>query len=215
MQNDGQLIVAQIPSGPIDTNAYLVIDPESREALIIDAPANVLTRLAAEVRKHGATPVGLVLTHTHWDHIGDAAAIAEKYAIPIMLHELDGPGLQHPSGPEVIRSAAADQLLADGDTVMIGSRQFQVLHTPGHSHGQISLYGAQDGILLGGDTLFPNGYGRVDIPGASEEETIATLAKLLELPDDVTVLPGHGSPTLIGQERRWMTRVVETGQMLS
>lgn len=214
MQNDNQLIVAQIPSGPIDTNAYLVIDPGSREALIVDAPADVLARLDGEVTKHGAKPVALVLTHTHWDHVGDAAAIAEKYAIPIMLHELDVPGLEQPRGPDLIRSASADQLLSDGDMVTFGARRFLVLHTPGHSQGQISLYGADDGVLLGGDTLFPNGYGRVDIPGASEQETIATLAKLLELPDDVTVLPGHGSPTLIGQERRWMSRVVETGQML-
>jgi glyoxylase-like metal-dependent hydrolase (beta-lactamase superfamily II) len=84
---------------------------------------------------------------------------------------------------------------------------FRVFHTPGHAKGQISLYSANDHALFGGDTLFPNGYGRTDIAGASDEETAATIARLLDLPDDVTVYPGHGETTTIGRERPWMARL--------
>jgi glyoxylase-like metal-dependent hydrolase (beta-lactamase superfamily II) len=78
----------------------------------------------------------------------------------------------------------------------------------------VSLYSEADALVFGGDTLFPNGYGRVDIPGASEADTVASMRRLLQLPDDVIVLTGHGEPTTIGRERPWMTRVDETGQLL-
>jgi hydroxyacylglutathione hydrolase len=215
MEQNDELTVIQIPSGPIDTNAFLAIDPATRDALIIDAPPDVLAKLENLVSQHGATPRLLVLTHTHWDHVGDMAAVCERFEIPLAVHELEQAGVTHPAGgPTAIAAGVVGRVLHEGDTVEFGNRTLQVMHTPGHSPGQISLYSAGDQLLFGGDTLFPNGYGRVDIPGASEASTVATIRRLLELPDDVTVLTGHGEPTRIGRERRWMTGVADSGQLL-
>lgn len=209
------LIVVQIPSGPIETNAYVAIDPGTQQALIVDAPTEVLASVESVLGQHGATLVGLVLTHTHWDHIGDMAAVCARFGVPMAVHELEQSKVTNPKGgPEEIASAEVGRVLRDGDTVTIGNRELLVMHTPGHSPGQISLYSEQDRMLFGGDTLFPNGYGRVDIPGASEADTVATIRRLLELPDDVVVLTGHGEPTSIGRERPWMTRIAESGELL-
>jgi hydroxyacylglutathione hydrolase len=210
-----QLVVVQIAAGPIETNAFLVVEPQSGEAFIIDAPPDALDPVQGEVERLGARPVALVLTHTHWDHVGDAAALKEAFGIPIWMHELGRTGLEQPSSAWLeIRPAQAERFLNDGDVVALGNRSATVFHTPGHSKGQISLYFPDDALFFGGDTLFPNGYGRVDIPGASAEETIATMARLLSLPDDVTVLPGHGASTTIGRERPWMEQVARTGRLL-
>jgi hydroxyacylglutathione hydrolase len=156
-----------------------------------------------------------VVTHTHWDHIGDVAAVARTFGVPVLVHAVERGVLERPAGGVgEIEPATVDRELADGDEVAVGAVTFVVMHTPGHSPGQISLYSAAERLMIGGDTLFPGGYGRVDIPGASEGETVATLRRLLHLPDDVTVLTGHGAPTTIGSERGWMTRVDQTGKLL-
>lgn len=211
----GQLVVTQIPAGPIETNAFLVVETTSREALIVDAPPEVASQLSAEIERQRATPVALVLTHTHWDHIGSVAEIATSMGLPVAVHALEAEHLKHPGfSPEPIDGHVAERELNDGDTIQVGDRTLLVMHTPGHSPGQISLYSERDRLLLGGDTLFPNGYGRVDIPGASVEATVATIRRLLALPDDVTVLTGHGAPTTIGRERPWMEQVAASGRLL-
>ncbi len=211
---DGLQIV-QVPAGPIATNAWVVIDRASGEALIVDAPPDAASPIDQVLTEAGATPVMLVLTHTHWDHIGDAEAIRVRYGIPLAVHPLDRGRLDDPGDtPVPIPPAGVDRELAEGDELKLGEQTLVVMHTPGHSPGQVSLYLAAANLLLGGDTLFPNGYGRTDIPGASEKDTIATIRRLLDLPDEVTVLPGHGEPTTIGRERRWMQHVADTGRLL-
>ena len=215
MAGQGGLEVIQIAAGPIETNAFLVMDLEAGQALIVDAPPDVEIELDGEVVEHGVRPVALVVTHTHWDHIGDVAAVADRYAVPVVVHEIERERLERPSGgPMPIKAAKVDRTLTDGDEVAVGSHRFVVMHTPGHSPGQISLYSEADGVMFGGDTLFPNGYGRVDIPGASEAETLATIRRLLSLPDHVKVYTGHGLPTTIGKERHWMEQVDRTGKLL-
>jgi len=212
--HDG-LEIIQIPAGPIETNAFLVMDPEAGEALIIDAPPDSEIAIDADVVEHGVRPVALVITHTHWDHIGDVAAIADRYAAPVLVHEIEKERIERPAGgPIEIKPAKVSRVLREGDEVTVGSHRFVVFHTPGHSPGQISLYSEADGVMFGGDTLFPNGYGRVDIPGASEDETLATIRRLLTLPDHIKVYTGHGLPTTIGKERPWMEHVDRTGQLL-
>lgn len=205
--------IVQIPAGPVETNSFLFIDPATSEALIIDAPPESISRIEAELMARKASPTALVITHGHWDHVVDTAAIRDRYEVPVIVHELDRERLESP-GDRDYQAVVPDQILTGGETVEVGEHVFQVLHTPGHSPGQMSLYNAENAILFGGDTLFPNGYGRVDIPGASESDTLATLERLLEFPDDVTVYPGHGMPTTIGQERPWMERVVRSGRLL-
>lgn len=209
------LQVVQVPAGPIATNAWVVIDRASGEALIVDAPPDAAAAIDQALTDAGARPVMLVLTHTHWDHIGDAEAIRSRYGIPLYVHPLDRARLDDPGEtPVPIPPTQVDRELADGDELRLGDSILVVMHTPGHSPGQISLYLASADLLFGGDTLFPNGYGRTDIPGASEEDTVTTIRRLLDLPDAVTVLSGHGEPTTIGRERRWMQHVADTGRLL-
>ncbi len=209
------LEIIQIAAGPIETNAFLVMDPESGDALIIDAPPDVEIELDSDIVEHGVRPVALVLTHTHWDHIGDVAALVDRFAVPVLVHEIERERVERPSGgPIDIKPAKVSRTLSEGDEVVLGRHTFAVMHTPGHSPGQISLYSEADGVMFGGDTLFPNGYGRVDIPGASEDATLATIRRLLTLPDQVRVYTGHGLSTTIGKERPWMERVDQTGRLL-
>jgi glyoxylase-like metal-dependent hydrolase (beta-lactamase superfamily II) len=213
--NHNGLEIVTIPAGPIETNAFLVIDRATNDALVIDAPPDLLDLLERQIAAHGAKPVALVITHAHWDHIGDAATVRDALGVPLLAHEREQRRIEHPApGPEPIPGAPVDRVLTDGDSVELGGHTFEVWHTPGHSPGQMSLISAPDNLMLGGDTLFPNGYGRVDIPGASEDETIATIRRLLALPDAVVVYPGHGLPTTIGRERAWMQQVDRTGRLL-
>jgi hydroxyacylglutathione hydrolase len=206
------LDIVQIPAGPLMTNAFLVIDSESLEAMIVDAPPESAALIDAEVASRKLKPVMLLITHGHWDHIEDTAPVRDRYEIPVLVHELDSKMLENP-GERDFPAVTADRLLSDGDTVEVGEHSFAVMHTPGHCPGQISLYHAPGKTLLGGDTLFPNGYGRVDIPGASEADTLRSLERLLALPDNVTVYTGHGNSTTIGRERGWMERVVAANQL--
>ena len=208
------LEIVQIPAGPLMTNAFLVVDPSTSETMIVDAPPDSDALIDAEVTARALKPVLLLITHGHWDHIEDTAAVRDRYEIPVLVHQLDSKMLENP-GERGFPAVNADRLLADGDTVELGEHSFAVMHTPGHCPGQISLYHAPSKTLLGGDTLFPNGYGRVDIPGASEADTLRSLERLLDLPDDVTVYPGHGTTTSIGRERGWMEHVVASKQLFS
>ena len=207
------LEIVQVPAGPLMTNAFLVIDSGANEALIFDAPPESGEVIAFEISSRGVKPVGIVITHGHWDHVVDTADVKGRYNIPVMMHRLDQAMLENP-GEREFQAVSPDRLLEDGDTVDLAGNAFTVMHTPGHCPGQISLYLEPAGVLLGGDTLFPNGYGRVDIPGASEADTLSTIARLLELPDSVTVYPGHGATTTIGRERPWMEQVVSSGRLL-
>lgn len=203
--------VRTFTSGPIMTNAFLVIDDETTEALVFDAPPDVTASLTEAVRQEGVRVALLVITHHHWDHIGDAQELAEALGVPVAAHPASVGYLAHPrGGPAPITPTTVDRLLDAGDEVQVGGLSFRVLHTPGHAPGQISLYAADNHALFGGDTLFPNGYGRTDIEGASEHDTLRTLRALLDLPDDVVVYPGHGATTTIGAERPWMARVTRS-----
>lgn len=213
MPTTEQLEIVQIPAGPLSTNAFLVIERSSGKALIIDAPPDSLDLIDAEVTARGAEPVAIVITHTHWDHIGDTAAFRNQYGVPVIVHELEREKLERPSG-EGIEGVVPDSTLRDGDTVELGDVTFQVLHTPGHSPGQITLYNEANNVMFGGDTLFPNGYGTLEVAGASRDDTVETIRRLTGLPDATVVYNGHGLPTTIGDERPWMTQISETGRLL-
>lgn len=205
------LEVLAYPAGPIETNGYLVIDPDVNEALIIDAPSGVAETIQHEVRLRGLQVVGIVITHGHWDHIGDTATLKRTMYAPVLSHPNTVPKLEHPGSaimqlPVEIEPSSADRLLNDGDTVTLGAHTFDVWFLPGHDPGHIVLISTPDNLMLGGDVLFPGGHGRTDIPGADEIDMIASLKRLATLPDSTTVYPGHGAPTTIGRERSWLPR---------
>lgn len=199
------LQIETFPGGPLDTNAYLVFDDVSKQILIIDAPMDVDQALGERVSELGGEVLLVVLTHAHWDHIGTTNKLHNRFSAPVAAHPLTRDWLAEPGSavmdlPITIESVTPDRWLHEGDLVPLGAHEFTVMHLPGHDPGHIALYSEPDRVLLSGDVLFPNGHGRIDIPGASQTEMTASLKRLAKLPDDVTVYPGHGLPTTIGAE---------------
>lgn len=193
-------------SGPIDTNAYLVGDEQSGEAMVVDAPWEVTRQVVAAAQRAGLRIATIVMTHGHWDHIADARTLQQATEAPIAVHAGDAEMLRRPESrlvalPFTIPPVEPARLLEDGDEVEVGGLHWRVIHTPGHTPGGICLYEAGQGILLAGDTLFPGGYGRVDLPEADPRAMAGSLRRLLELPDTTLVYPGHGVETTIGAER--------------
>jgi len=199
------LTVQTFPAGPIETNAYLVIDVATKKALIIDAPHGVTDEITEAACQAGATIELLYITHAHWDHVGDAAELRTRLNVPLLAHQLSEPGIAAPDTwpfdvPIPITPTSVDQFVEDGDSVALGETTFVVMHLPGHEPGHTALFSETDRVFLGGDVLFPNGHGRIDIPLASATDMAASMKRLSTLPADVKVYPGHGLPTTIGAE---------------
>ena len=213
MAETPNLEIIQIVAGPIQTNLFLVIEKSSKKTLLIDGPPESLDMAVQTIAERGLSPEMVVLTHGHWDHIADADALRSRYDVPLLIHGEDLHKIEQPSYGD-IEGFSPDRLIAEGDQVQLGEILFDVLHTPGHSPGQISLYNAEEAVFLGGDTLFPGGYGTIEIADASAEQTVETIRRLLELPNETVVYPGHGLTTTIGAERHWMERVAESGRLL-
>jgi glyoxylase-like metal-dependent hydrolase (beta-lactamase superfamily II) len=204
------ITVQTFSSGPIGTNTYLVLDGQGH-ALIVDASHDVTEPILAAARKAGAEIDAIIITHPHWDHIGDAAALKAATGAPLIAHpgaveKMEQPGTSLSMNIPPMEPATPDRFLDEGDTYTLGHETFHVWHLPGHEPSHIVLYHLDQGIILGGDVLFPNGHGRTDIPGSDQQIMNHSLARLSTLPDNVTVYPGHGEPTTIGAERRWMPR---------
>ena len=196
--------------GPLETNAYLIADDETGEALVVDAPPDVAAEVTAAAREAGWRIGQIVLTHAHWDHIVDAAALREATGAPLAAHPLAVDRLAAPRSefmelPFAIRPVRPDRLLEDGDTVTVGAHAFRVLHLPGHDPAHIALFGEPDRLFFGGDVVFPGGHGRTDIPGADQATMDRSLARLVDLPPDTVVYPGHGQPTTLGAEAAWLS----------
>jgi glyoxylase-like metal-dependent hydrolase (beta-lactamase superfamily II) len=199
--------------GPAQTNAYLVADPETGEALVIDAPYGTTAEIVAAAARRGWTIGRIVITHTHWDHVADAKALVEATAAPLLAHPLAVEPLARPRAligelPVPVPPVAASGTLDEGDTVPLGSHTLRVMHLPGHDPAHIALFEDGQRILLGGDVLFPGGHGRTDLPTADQAVMNRTLRRLVaELPPDTTVLPGHGAATTVGAETPWIAQL--------
>jgi hydroxyacylglutathione hydrolase len=203
--------------GPISTNLYVLADEASREALAIDTATPCVAWLTEQLAERGWTLRFVVSSHRHWDHIGDNAAVVEATGAQLAAHVLDRPGIEHPEPlwapfPIVPSVPAVD--LADGGVIRFGGISLEVLHTPGHTEGSVSLLAREEGILFTGDTLFAGGFGRVDLPGASADQMIDSLARLARLPGHLDVRPGHGRFTTIERERPWLELVARERRLL-
>lgn len=195
--------------GPLETNAYLVADDATGEAIIIDAPAGVTAEVVAAVEAAGWTLRQLVLTHAHWDHIVDAAALRQAAggnlaAHPLAVERLAAPGSMVGELPFTIAPTRPDQLLNDGDEVAVGTHRFRVMHLPGHDPAHIVLVGEADRLFFGGDVVFPGGHGTTEVPLADQATMDRSLARLRDLPPDLVVYPGHGATTTLGAEAGWI-----------
>ncbi|HOJ78111.1 MAG TPA: MBL fold metallo-hydrolase [Bacillota bacterium] len=189
-------------TGPIETNTYLVWS--GQEAGIID-PGGPVADIIRFVEDNRLTLKWIVNTHGHADHIAGNSLILEKYQVPIAIHEQDRVMLTSADhnlstfmGTPLV-SPDATIVLTDSAQISLGDATLQVLATPGHTKGSISLYG--NGLLFAGDTLFYQSIGRTDLPGGDYQEIITSIErKLLPLPPETVVLPGHGCDTTLAHE---------------
>lgn len=196
--------------GELQTNAYLVADDATGEAILIDAPDGVTDEVIAAAAEEGWTIKQIVLTHAHWDHIVDAAALKERTGAPLLAHPLTQERLADPDRfaggfvPVKIAPVTPDAYLNDGDTVTVGSHTFDVMHLPGHDPAHIVLVNEPQLLFFGGDVIFPGGHGNTAIPGADQAAMNQSLRRLRGLNPDLVVYPGHGASTTLGAEASWI-----------
>jgi glyoxylase-like metal-dependent hydrolase (beta-lactamase superfamily II) len=198
------------------TNAYLVWDGSSPEALVLDPGIGSAPSLVERAKINGLRVHLIANSHGHIDHIFDNGPLKRATGAPLAIHpddayRLDG---RNSYGLEA-EQTTAERDLREGDTVAVGRLAFGVLHTPGHTEGSVCLYEPTHRLLLAGDVLFAGSYGRTDLPGGDDAAMVESLARLArDLPDEVRVLPGHGPETTIGRERPWMERIAAAGRLL-
>ncbi len=200
------MIIEGLVVGPLASNCYIVGSESNKQGMIIDpgADAEVILKKVGDLRLDIKY---IVLTHSHIDHVGALKEIKEGTGAEIAVHAEDAASLQGQSfvaeqfGIPFQDPPPPDRLLQDGDSIDIGDIRFSVLHTPGHSPGGICLFG--EGAVFSGDTLFNFGIGRYDLPGGDYDQLMKGIGtKLMALPDETAVYPGHGPATTIGAERR-------------
>lgn len=196
-----------LPVGPLRCNCSVIGDAVSREAMVIDPGDDVLDVIAI-IQKHNLTVKQIVITHAHIDHVGGAMKLRQATGAPILLNQNDYTLLKMLDvqaawiGVESPGKVDIDRSVGDQEKVQAGSLIADVIHTPGHTEGSICLYFPAEKKLFAGDTLFAGSIGRTDLPGGSFEKIMQSLReKVLALPDETVVVPGHGSLTTIGEER--------------
>jgi len=197
-----------LPVGPLQCNCSVIGDENSREAMVID-PGDEIEDVLALVRKHNLQVKQIVVTHAHIDHVGGAMKLRAATGAPILLNQNDYALLKMldaqaawigvpPPGPVEV-----DHNIGHDESITVGSHSATVLHTPGHTEGSICLYFPVEKKLIAGDTLFAGSIGRTDLPGGSFKKLMNSLhERVLALPDDTVVVPGHGPATTIWQERQ-------------
>lgn len=198
--------IKSLSLGLLGTNCYII--QKENEAIIIDPGANGEI-VSDYLTKERLKPVGILLTHAHFDHIGAVEFLRKQYGLKVYMHQAEQLWLEDPQlngsllfTGEGIKSSGPDKLLQPG-RINIGVFELDVIHTPGHSPGSISFLSERDQFIISGDTLFQRGIGRTDLPGGNYLELEKTIReKLYTLKDEIIVYPGHGPATTIGEEKR-------------
>ena len=196
-----------LPVGPLQCNCSVIGDETTREAMVID-PGDDIQDIVAVLRKHNLRVRQIVITHAHIDHVGGAMKLRMLTGAPILLNQNDYAllkmldvqaawiGMANPGEVKI------DASLGNDDSVQAGALKARILHTPGHTEGSVCLYFPAEKLLIAGDTLFAGSIGRTDLPGGSFEKIMRSLhERVLILPEETTVVPGHGGLTTIGDER--------------
>jgi glyoxylase-like metal-dependent hydrolase (beta-lactamase superfamily II) len=196
------LVVDRYELGPIATNCYVVrVERGSAEAVVVDPGGDAAT-LRLELARMGARCAAILVTHTHYDHIGAVADLAEASSAPVHVSELEAPVLARPADyyPGIsIRPYEADVLLVGDETVEAAGISFETVPVPGHSPGHLAFY--SDGCLFSGDVLFAGSVGRTDLPMADWDTLVESIRTLVDrFPPETVVYSGHGPPTTLGSE---------------
>ena len=197
-----------LPVGLLECNCSVFGDETSREGLVVD-PGDQIDDVLEIIERHGLHLKAIIITHAHIDHIGGAQKLKQATGAPVYMNLNDmelQKGLDRQAawlGVEPPEPVAIDAPARDGERLLIGATELHVLHTPGHTQGSISLWIPAEEKLVAGDTLFRDSIGRTDLPGGDFRQILRSIHdKLLPLPEQTVVIPGHGAKTTIGREKR-------------
>lgn len=196
-----------LPVGLLHCNCSIFGDEQTRNAIVVD-PGDEIEQIERVLAKHQLAVKAIVVTHAHIDHVAGAAKLRASTGAPVYMNERDRElldmldvqagwlGMETPAKPEV------DQPADDGVVLSLGQTEFHVFHTPGHTQGSVSVWIPAENKLLAGDTLFRDSIGRTDLPGGNSRQLLSSIkTRLLDLPEDAIVVPGHGANTTIGREK--------------
>jgi len=204
----GNMIFETIVVGDLGVNCYLLADRDTKEGLVID-PGAEPERILAAINNSGIKVLHVLNTHGHFDHIGGNRKVTEATGGRLMISKEDEHFLSMASRSAAMYGLAAEDspkpaaYLVEGDLIRFGRHELKVIHIPGHSPGGSCFYLAKEGILISGDSLFAESIGRTDLPGGSQAQLVGSIrAKLMTLPEETKVFPGHGPSTSIGHEKR-------------
>ncbi len=208
--NSMTLLLRSLSLGPIGTNCYIVGDPVTKAAVVID-PGWEAEKVIATAQEMGVTLQAIWLTHAHFDHIGGVAGLVEALKLPVALHKLDLPLYEQSGGAKLFGipmepgpKPTIELVDYVGRTMEIGELSFEVRFVPGHTLGHVAFYNAANQAVFDGDVLFQNSIGRTDLPGGDYGVLMNSIrTQLLTLPDETIVYSGHGEPTTIGEGRQF------------
>jgi glyoxylase-like metal-dependent hydrolase (beta-lactamase superfamily II) len=201
------LIHEILPVGLLQCNCSIFGDEQSREAIVID-PGDDIGEIVGILEKHALRVTAIVITHAHIDHIGGAAKLKSLTGAPVLMNANDQELYDHMEtqaawlGIEAPSRTDIDTAIGDSDTLKLGPAEFHILHTPGHTQGSTSIWIPSENKLIAGDTLFRDSIGRTDLPGGNSRQILRSIEdKLMPLPEETIVVPGHGPNTTIGREK--------------
>ena len=201
------MILEMLTVGPFQENCYVLGDEASGVGAVVD-PGDEAARIAMAVEQTGLEIGSIIVTHAHIDHVGAVAALVDEYSCPVLMHAEAEPMLEQVPTQAMMmglrfgKVPTVDHHIGEGEMVEVGALRLRPLYTPGHAPGHLAFYIEEEGLVLSGDALFAGSVGRVDLPGGSMEVLMRSIEeRLMTLPDETRVYPGHGPQTQIGNER--------------